>query len=162
MWDQLISGTILKEWESWNEELSNLADFSIPRCYVDKEVADVQLHIFADASEEAFGVRHEYTNHTFSCCLVYSEARLAPVKPLTIPRLELQATVLATRMGTMLLKERSIPKDLIIYWTDSVTVLQYINNIRARFHTFVSNQIAEIRDTRSWKTESCRRMLGKG
>ena len=154
-WDQPISGSILQAWESWNEDLSKLADFNIPRCYADakKEVAGVQLHVCADASEDAFGavayLRHEYTDHTFSCSFVFSKARLAPVKPLTIPRLELQAAVLAVRIGQMLSKELNLPKEQITYWTDSATVLQYINNMKARFHTFVSNRIAEIREASS-------------
>jgi hypothetical protein len=159
-WDQPISGQILQAWELWNEELTKLADFTLPRCYVDttKEVDGVQLHIFADASEDAFGAvaytRYEYTDNTFSCSFVFSKARLAPVKPLTIPRLELQATVLAVRMGQMLSKELGISKDQITYWTDSMTVLQYINNIKTRFHTFVSNRVAEIRESsspRNWR-----------
>lgn len=115
-----------------------------------KQVAGVQLHVFADASEDAFGavayLRHEYTDSTISCTLVLSKTRLAPVKPLTIPRLELQAAVLATRVAQTIMKELEVSTEQVTYSTDSMTELQYIYSVTTRFHTFVSNRIAEIRE----------------
>ena len=58
-WDKPISGPLLEAWEAWKTELPLLATFSVPRCYLSNhpsaQYAGAQIHIFADASEVAFG-----------------------------------------------------------------------------------------------------------
>ena len=58
-WDKPISGPLLDAWEAWKVELPLLATSSVPRCYLSNQpsaqYADAQIHIFADASEVAFG-----------------------------------------------------------------------------------------------------------
>jgi hypothetical protein len=77
-----------------------------------------------------------------------AKSRLAPIKQLTIPRLELQAATLATRQDALLRQELGPDLDLTRsqYWTDSTIVLQYIRNDEARYHTFVANRVAEIQE----------------
>ena len=73
---------------------------------------------------------------------------------MTIPRLELSAAVVATRLDRMVMKEIGIPVDQSIFWTDSTCVLGYIANDDKRFHTFVANLVAAIREVTSppqWK-----------
>ena len=87
-------------------------------------------------------------------CLILGKTRLAPIKPLTIPRLELQAAVMAVRMSAMIQKELDVSSSQITYWTDSTTVLQYIKSETTRFHALVSNRVTEIKevsDPKSWK-----------
>ena len=89
----------------------------------------------------------------FCCAFILGKTRLAPIKPLTIPRLELQAAVMAVRMSAMIQKELDVLSSQITYWTDSTTVLQYIKSETTRFHSFVSNRVAEINDVldpKSW------------
>ena len=74
-----------------------------------------------------------------------SRTRNAPLKQISIVRLEVQAAVLAVRLGRTLRRELSTPLDAVCYWTDSKAVLHYIRNESKRFHTFVANRIAEIR-----------------
>ena len=76
------------------------------------------------------------------------KARLAPLKPLTVPRMELSAAVLATKLDRMVKQELSIPlTDESVFWTDSTCVLGYVENECKRFHTFVANRIAAIHDS---------------
>ena len=75
-----------------------------------------------------------------------SKSRVAPLKVITLPRLELQAAVLAVRIQNMLLNEMTLNIDQIFLWTDSTIVLAYIQNESRRFKTFVANRVAEIRD----------------
>ena len=51
------------------------------------------------------------------------KSRLAPIKSLTIPRMELSAAVLATRLDKISRDELSIPVDQSFFWTDSTCVL---------------------------------------
>ena len=76
--------------------------------------------------------------------IVMAKSRLAPLKTLTIPRLELQAVTLATRQDALLRRELDADLETSQFWTDSSIVLQYITNQERRFHTFVANRVAEI------------------
>ncbi|XP_044168489.1 uncharacterized protein LOC122952732 [Acropora millepora] len=77
------------------------------------------------------------------------KSRVAPLKPVTIPRLELTAAVVASKIGCILRKELECKEVKDTYWTDSKTVLGYINNDAKRFHVFVGNRVQEIRDKTS-------------
>ena len=73
--------------------------------------------------------------------------RVAPLKQLSIPRLELQAAVLDVRLHCLVKQELTVTVKGTIFWSDSKTVLQYIANESRRFHAFVANQLSEIHDT---------------
>ena len=62
---------------------------------------------------------------------------------MTLPRLELQAAELAVRLYNLIRKEIDVPIERVRFWTDSRTVLQYINNENRRFKSFVANRVAE-------------------
>jgi len=109
------------------------------------------VHHFCDASHYAYGVD---TEGQVSCHLLMSRARLAPMKAMTIPRLELTAATLAAKIDKLIRYEMEIRIDSSSFWTDSTIVLQYIYNNNKRFHTFVANRVAFIRDNsepRQWK-----------
>ncbi|KAL7881128.1 hypothetical protein SRHO_G00033820 [Serrasalmus rhombeus] len=72
------------------------------------------------------------------------KARVTPLKPTTIPRLELTAAALAVKVDVMLKKELQLPLADSKFWTDSTAVLKYIANEKIRFKTFVANRIAII------------------
>ena len=135
---------------------------SVPGCYLINQPSaryvSAQIHVFADASEVAFGAaaywRFETQDHSHHCSFIFGKTRLAPIKPLTIPRLELQAAVMAVRMSQTIQKELDVIPSQITYWTDSTTVLSYIKSQGTRFHTFVSNRVAEIKevsDPETWR-----------
>lgn len=64
---------------------------------------------------------------------------------MTIPRLELSAAVLAVKMDAMIKAELGMQLKESVFWTDSTSVLKYVNNEDRRFHTFVANRVATIR-----------------
>ncbi|XP_057686945.1 uncharacterized protein LOC130912869 [Corythoichthys intestinalis] len=77
-------------------------------------------------------------------CVFVMEARVAPLKPSTIPRMELTAATTESRMDTVLRKELQMELADSTFWTDSTSALKYINNKTSRFRTFVANRISEI------------------
>ena len=82
------------------------------------------------------------------------KSRLAPIKPVTIPRLELSAAVMATRLDRISQNELTLPITESFFWTDSTCIFRYNENKDKRFQTFVANRIATIHDASSpsqWK-----------
>ncbi len=77
------------------------------------------------------------------------KSRLAPIKLVTIPRMELSAAVVSTKLERMLRNELSISIDQSSFRTDSTCFLRYIENKDKRFQTFVATRIATIHDASS-------------
>jgi hypothetical protein len=73
------------------------------------------------------------------------KARLAPLREISIPRLELTAAVISVRLSKIIQEELDLEIEIIYYWTDSMSVLKCINNESKRFHTFESNRLTVIR-----------------
>ena len=74
------------------------------------------------------------------------KARTAPLKSITVPRLELSAAVVASSLDKMIRREIDLPLQDSVFWTDSTCVVNYIKNNDKGFHTFVANRIAVIHD----------------
>ena len=159
-WNAQLPDTELVEWRRWKSALPALSNMKIPRCYKSniltktsiptKDLKDVQLHNFSDASEIGYGVasyiRITFIDGTVVCALVFCKSRAAPLQRITIPRLELQAAVLSVRIGEMIQREIEIKFDRVCYWTDSEIVLKYIQNESKRYTVYVGNRVAEIRE----------------
>ena len=152
-WDAEISGTDLRRWQQWLYDLPKLKELFIDRCLKPIDfgaVSCIQLHYFADASEQGYGivVYIRFTNREgrVHCQLLLSKARVAPSKKTTIPRMELTAATIAVKIHRKLQDLWNLRADLIFFWTDSMSVLRYINNETTRFHTFVANRITVIRE----------------
>ena len=77
---------------------------------------------------------------------VIRKCRVAPMRHLSIPRLELQAAVMAVRLEEQLLKEHESKIHSCIFWTDSTTVLQWIRSSHRKQQVFFANRVAEILD----------------
>ena len=75
---------------------------------------------------------------------MFAKSRVAPVKPVTIPRLELSAAVLGVRIAMMLDRELQYSSIDHFFYTDSKVVLGYICNSTKRFHIFVANRVGFI------------------
>ncbi len=77
------------------------------------------------------------------------KSRVAPLRSVTIPRLELNAAVVSVRVSSLLRKELNFDCDEEFFWTDSNVILGYINNELKRFLVFVAIRIKHIRDNSS-------------
>ena len=152
-WDDAIPDDLRMQWEMWRCELPLLEKIEVPRCFKTKEMENlkkVELHHFPDASTEGYGqcsyLRLVDTSDQVHCSLVMGKARVTPLKPITIPRLELAAAMVSVRVSDTLSKELRYYEIEEVFWTDSKVVQAYIHNDARRFHTFVANRVQQIRD----------------
>jgi hypothetical protein len=118
----------------------------------------VQLHVFCDASTEAFAaaayLRSVQADGQVVTRLVMARTRLAAVST-TICRLELQAAVLGVRLGAYVDEALGIPGLKHVYWTDSAVVRCWIRAESSDYQQFVAHRIAEVRlatdERRVWR-----------
>lgn len=155
-WDEEIVGADLASWNKWLDELPSLEQLKVDRCLKPPNFGAVishEIHTFSDASEKGYGaasyLRSKGGNGEIHCAFLLGKSRLAPLKRMTIPRLELSAATLAARLDAMLRKELEIKIDKSLFWTDSTATLRYISNETRRFHTFVANRVGVILDCSS-------------
>ncbi|KAL7880597.1 hypothetical protein SRHO_G00028510 [Serrasalmus rhombeus] len=152
-WDDEIPEDLANRWCAWLSDLSQFASFSVKRCIKPEgfgPVVSAQLHHFSDASEKGYGIvsyiRIENSHGQVHCSFLLGKSRVTPLKPVTVPRLELTAATIAVKMDKLMKRELRMDLKDSVLWTDSTTVLRYIDNDGARFKTFVANRVSTIRE----------------
>ncbi|KAK3714890.1 hypothetical protein QZH41_001884 [Actinostola sp. cb2023] len=154
--DEDITEPYLSQWRKWLEDMPRVVNVRIPRCYMSpymEKPQAIQLHTFSDASRRGIAavayLRQTNELGKVQCAFVMGKARNTPLKDWTIPRLELQAAVLAIRLSNTVRRELDLDIDSPTFWTDSMTTLQYIRNTSRRFSVFVANRLTEIHENSS-------------
>lgn len=86
------------------------------------QIEKVQLHGFSDASEQAYGawiyIVCKSSSGEMSCALMCSKSRVAPLKILSLPRLELCRALLLARLMKMLMTGLNVTVHSKFFWTD--------------------------------------------
>ncbi|CAH0727196.1 unnamed protein product, partial [Brenthis ino] len=148
-WDEEIEEKEYESWKTYLEKMKLLQDLQIPRCLAPRRT-EGELHTFTDASEMAYAAtvywRTENQNGTYDVSLVAAKVRVAPLKPVSIPRLELQAALLGSRLAHSVEEEMDLKIEKKTFWTDSSIVLSWIKTDPRTFKTFVAHRLAEIED----------------
>ncbi|XP_046567991.1 uncharacterized protein LOC124276394 [Haliotis rubra] len=149
-WDDEIPAEHKLIWKEWLRELQCLNVLRLERCLKPAlfgNVVSKQLHVFSDVSTMGYGcvayLRLCDDKDNIHTAFLMGKSRLAPVKTVTIPRLELTAATVAVHIGQLQLDTKP---DSVTYYTDSTTVLHYINSERKRLPVFVANRVKLIRD----------------
>ena len=150
-WDEQIPADILQRWQKWKSTLKKLESVKISRWYYTSPNDTIELHIFSDASSIAYGavsyLRISRPDVIY-CSFILGKSRLAPVrnKTMTIPRLELQAAVLASRLKTTILSKLKLKVNQVFLWSDLSTVLKYVKNEKVNFGQYIMHRSNEIRN----------------
>ncbi|XP_020712610.1 uncharacterized protein LOC110117567 [Ceratitis capitata] len=147
-WDEPVQDRECSAWWQWLRRLHFVCQIRIPRCYqLASHSSDNQLHAFVDASISAYAavafIRSSIMNKIY-CSLVASKTRVAPLKPLSVPRLELMAAILGLRLAKFIEQEVSININRRIFWSDSKDVLCWIRSDTRKFNQFVAVRVGEI------------------
>ncbi|XP_055633267.1 uncharacterized protein LOC129773651 [Toxorhynchites rutilus septentrionalis] len=153
-WDRPLPPRLQSKWKEFHETLDTIASLRIPRCVTVANATSFQLHFFSDASQKAYGaccyVRSESAG-VVRVQLLTSKSKVAPLaKQQTIARLELCGAVLASNLYKKVAHSISKPAESF-FWTDSSTVLHWLESSPSRWKTFVANRVAMIQEA----TESC-------
>ena len=149
-WDDLLPEDIVTKFLDWSSELGTLSELVIPRSYCQQNVECSELHMFGDSSQDVFsavafirGKINTGNGCSTEVAFVFGKARVAPMKALTIPKLELQAALLAARLRNEVQRALTLQIDRTFKWTDSTTVLQWLHSLEKQ-PVFVANCVAEI------------------
>lgn len=150
-WDAEIPQNIQIEWEQLVSELPSLEAITIPRNIITDLVnsRQLELHGFADASKRAYGAAiyiRSFSNTLCSCNLLCSRSRVSPIKAMTIPRLELCAAQLLSKLMNKTLMKINLNFQNVYYWSDSSIVLAWIRSDSSKYKTFVATRISEIQE----------------
>ena len=151
-WDSPVPDQCEREYREWIRELEQIDTVRIPRHMFDHEagIRDVEMHVFCDASQKGFcAVVYYRWKHAgqVKVGFVTARSRVAPSKQLTIPRLELQGAVLGKRLAETVEQETRLSITRTTFWSDSRNVLAWIKANDRRYHVFVANRVAEIRES---------------
>ncbi|XP_044169286.1 uncharacterized protein LOC122953433 [Acropora millepora] len=107
----------------------------------------------SDASQTGYGqcsyLRLVDENGRIHCSLVLGKGHVAPLRSVTIPRLELTAATVSVGVANVLKEELDYEELQDFYWTDSKVVHGFISNESRRFHVYVANRAQFIRDQTS-------------
>eukprot|EP00057_Strongylocentrotus_purpuratus_P002646 XP_003724934.1 PREDICTED: uncharacterized protein LOC100891637 [Strongylocentrotus purpuratus] len=159
-WDEMLPEADQKWWIDFFKEMKELDEVKFERSLTPSTtVIDHSMPcIFADASQNAFGacvyLRWQLENGNYDVRFVMAKSRVAPLKNMTFPRLELQAAVMATRLLTTVIKELRLQVEQVVFMADSQIVLSWVQSQRKRFKTFVAVKIAEVQsqsDPAQWR-----------
>nr|XP_029736109.1 uncharacterized protein LOC115270912 [Aedes albopictus] len=149
-WDEEVSDTIRAKWDSYRIELPRISSYRTDR-YALLPNSTFQLHTFADASQQAYGAciyaRSTDTEGRTKVQLMASKSRVAPLKRISLPRLELSAAVIAARLHQKVVDALDMPISESHFWSDSTVTLEWLRSAPYTWNTFVANRVSEIQNT---------------
>ncbi|XP_045533952.1 uncharacterized protein LOC123721008 [Papilio machaon] len=148
-WDDQLSQTDQKLWRELFEDLLATSQLQLPRYYsLSGLVQERELHIFSDASELAYAAvcywRIIFSDGRVKLSLICSKSRVAPLKPISIPRLELQGALLAARLASFVENSHKYKPVKRVFWCDSLNVLAWLRSDARSYKPFVAHRIGEI------------------
>lgn len=158
-WDAKLPVQLQEKWTSIQSSLAGLHNLELDRWTSQgSDTVKCELHGFSDASSVAYAAAVYLTIQSVSgeirVTLLGGKSKVAPIKSLSIPRLELAAAVLLTKVMEFVRTSLSLTTASCYCWTDSTIVLAWISQHPSRWKTFVANRVSEIQSrlpNASWR-----------
>lgn len=147
-WDDPLCSESEEDWKKFVVGLSAVSEISFPRrATIDN--AHYRLIGFCDASQHGFAaavyLHSESNDNRVNMQLLVAKSRVAPLKTVSIPRLELNAAVLLSRLIASTQQVLStLPIQEIRLYTDASTVLDWLNTPSYKLKTYVANRVVTI------------------
>uniref|UniRef100_A0A146KLP5 Integrase catalytic domain-containing protein n=1 Tax=Lygus hesperus TaxID=30085 RepID=A0A146KLP5_LYGHE len=158
-WDDPVPNDLINDWNEIVRQLELLSQIKIPRFAFSTESFEYQLIGFADASQKGYCAAlyiRIITAVAIKSHLLTSKTKLAPIKSISIPRLELCGALLLAKLYKSIngfLSNLPPSTHRNRFFSDSTIVLSWLKTPTYRLKTFVANrigQIAELTDVTSW------------
>ena len=151
-WNDPLTEELATEFEEWQKSGQCLNNLYFARPYFPDMAwrpieSTVEIHAFGDASEQAYGAcvyLRVLSEGKYKVSLVCSRTRVAPIKKISLPRLELLAALVCARLAEFVRSALYLKSSVINCYTDSTVSLAWIKSDPLRFKTFVSNRISDI------------------
>ncbi|GBL77967.1 hypothetical protein AVEN_143292-1 [Araneus ventricosus] len=150
-WDDDLPECLSLAWNRWCNEVPGLGELRIPRYLFSNMfnvgITKIELHCFSDASQKAYAtvayLRILFNDERIRTVFVASKTRVAPLKKLTLPRLELMGALLSARLSYRIIKALNL--NLVCrFLTDSQITLFWIKGTANKFKSFIKNRVEEI------------------
>ena len=154
-WDTPLPANFVQRWEKWVNGLENtnqncFCQILFAGFKMNESVRSLGLYGFSDSSKKAYCAVVYLVSERYDCFvpkLLTSKTKVAPLKPLSIPRLELQAAVILARLMTSV-KEALSPLTRSLemkqcMFVDNTAVLYWIKQLK-EYKSFVNNRKTEI------------------
>lgn len=150
-WDEKPPADVCRTWLQFKSELSELSEMSIPRCILSNSSDIFELHGFCDASEKGYACViyfRKFIGNAYNVSLVSAKAKIAPLKRISIPRMELCAACLLSDLYAAVCSAlgNNVKISNSYFWSDSTTVLHWIRSSPHKWKTFVSNRVSKIQN----------------
>ncbi|GBM02394.1 hypothetical protein AVEN_132343-1, partial [Araneus ventricosus] len=146
-WNDSLPEREAEEWERFLNSLHSINQLCIPRHVLCEFPEKLEVHGFAVASERAYGavVYLKSSAGERNCVrLLCSKSRVAPLKSISVPKLELCAALLLAQLVKRVLCAIKLEINDIYLLSDSTIVLAWIQHEPWELKTFVANRIAAI------------------
>ncbi|XP_044735414.1 uncharacterized protein LOC123297721 [Chrysoperla carnea] len=157
-WDEAVPPQLHLQWLKFSEQLPYIKEFSIERNLIIPNPINIELHGFCDASQVGYGaclyVRSVDQEGQVVVKLACSKSRVAPLKGITIPKLELCGAQLLARLYRDTIPAFDFSVSRIIFWSDSTIVLQWLQRSPHSLKVFEANRVSEIQslgDKTEWR-----------
>lgn len=147
-WEDKLPEHLTIKWKKFQSSLQQMKPILIPRCCMVSN-GIYELHGFSDASKTGYGACVYIRVPDNSTTLLCAKSRVAPLKTVTIPRLELCAAVLLSRIVKKVREALTCQPIKIILWTDSMITLHRIKGPSNKYKTFVGARLSEIQENTS-------------
>ncbi|XP_037824736.1 uncharacterized protein LOC119612918 [Lucilia sericata] len=150
-WDECLNPLTFIKWQKFLQFYDNINRIRIPRWINFSPSAKIEFHGFSDASEKAYSAclyaRVTPIDGPNSVTLLFAKTRVAPIKVISLPKLELCGAVLLANMTHNVLTQLNLPLHQTYFWTDSSIVLAWLSKHPNSWNTFVANRVSTILQT---------------
>ncbi|XP_018402192.1 PREDICTED: uncharacterized protein LOC108779302, partial [Cyphomyrmex costatus] len=148
-WDDPIPPPLMQKWHNYHTQLIKLRNISLPRWTAfGSDTSHCELHGFANASSVVYAaviyLKVISLMGSVTVSLLIAKSKVAPLKPLTIPRLELCAAALLARTMSFARTTLELSTIPCHCWTDSTVTLAWLLQSPSRWKTFVAHRVHDV------------------
>ncbi|XP_031635447.1 uncharacterized protein LOC116348558 [Contarinia nasturtii] len=148
-WDTIVPLELKNRWNDLKRTMIDVNKITVPRWIGLSPEKSIEIHGFSDASNSAYGMTfyaRVESGITIECNLITSKTRVAPLKGMTIPRMELCGALMMAHMCQQICSIHDVPMSKLTLWTDSSIVIHWLSKCPSGLKAFVGNRVAEAQE----------------